>query len=68
MKRVTLFRWVAVLTLALGQAAFYAIEDMDVDSALAHLHVGLTATGTTEDAIEGIAAFVQKRDPEWKGR
>jgi enoyl-CoA hydratase/carnithine racemase len=55
-------------TLALGKAAFYAIEDMDVDTALDHLHVGLTATGTTEDAIEGIAAFIQKRDPEWKGR
>lgn len=55
-------------TLAIGKASFYAIADMDIDTALDHLHVGLTATGTTEDAIEGIAAFVQKRDPEWKGR
>ena len=55
-------------TLALGKASFYAIADMDVDSALDHLHVGLTATGTTQDAIEGIAAFVQKRDPDWSGR
>jgi enoyl-CoA hydratase/carnithine racemase len=55
-------------TLALGKSAFYAIEDMDIDSALDHLHIGLTATGTTEDASEGIAAFVDKRDPIWKGR
>ncbi len=55
-------------TLALGKASFYAIADMDTDTALDHLHIGLTATGTTEDAIEGIAAFVQKRDPEWRGR
>jgi enoyl-CoA hydratase/carnithine racemase len=55
-------------TLALGKSAFYAIEDMDLDSALDHLHIGLTATGTTEDAAEGIAAFVGKRDPDWKGR
>ena len=55
-------------TLALGKSAFYAIEDMDIDSALDHLHIGLTATGTTEDASEGIAAFVEKRAPIWKGR
>jgi enoyl-CoA hydratase/carnithine racemase len=55
-------------TLALGKASFYAIEDMDLDTALDHLHIGLTATGTTADAAEGISAFVSKRDPEWSGR
>lgn len=55
-------------TLAVGKSAFYAIEDMDLDTALDHLHIGLTATGTTEDAAEGIAAFIEKRDPNWKGR
>ena len=55
-------------TLALGKSAFYAIEDMDLDTALDHLHIGLTATGTTEDAAEGIAAFIGKRDASWKGR
>ena len=55
-------------TLAVGKAAFYAIEDMDLDTALDHLHIGLTAVGTTEDAFEGIAAFVSKRDPDWTGR
>jgi len=55
-------------TLALGKAAFYAIADLDLDAALDYLHIGLTATGTTEDAVEGITAFVEKRHPEWKGR
>ena len=55
-------------TQRLGKAAFYAIADMDVDTALDHLHIGLTATGTTDDAVEGVAAFVEKRDPNWKGR
>jgi enoyl-CoA hydratase/carnithine racemase len=54
-------------TLALGKASFYAIAHLDVDSALDHLHIGLTATGTTADAVEGIAAFIQKRDPQWSG-
>ncbi|MEA3509831.1 MAG: enoyl-CoA hydratase-related protein [Actinomycetota bacterium] len=54
--------------LALGKSAFYAVEGMDLDTALDHLHIGLTAVSTTEDAAEGIRAFLDKRDPTWKGR
>ena len=54
--------------LALGKSAFYAVEDMDLDTALDHLHIGLTALAMTEDAGEGIKAFLEKREPVWKGR
>lgn len=54
--------------LALGKSAFYAVEDMDLDTALDHLHIGLTAVATTEDAGEGVKAFLDKREPIWKGR
>ena len=54
--------------LALGKRTFYAMADLDVDSALDLLHIGLTATALTEDAAEGIAAFSERRDPTWKGR
>jgi len=54
--------------LALGKRSFYAIDDMDFETALDHLHAGLTAVALTEDAAEGVDAFVQKRNPEWKGR
>ena len=54
--------------LALGKRAFYAMSDMDIDTALDTLHLGLTAAAATEDAAEGVAAFLDKRDPEWKGR
>jgi len=54
--------------LALGKAAFYAVEDMDLDTALDHLHIGLTAVASTEDAQEGVAAFLDKREPQWRGR
>ena len=53
---------------ALGKAAFYATEDMDLDTALDHLHIGLTAVAGTEDAQEGVQAFLDKRDPRWRGR
>lgn len=54
--------------MAVGKRAFYAVEDMDLDTALDYLHHGLTGVATTEDAAEGIAAFLAKRPPEWKGR
>ncbi len=66
----TVDRLVAVspAILALGKDAFYAIEDMPLDAALDHLHTGLTTISMTEDAAEGVAAFVDKRDPKWRGR
>ena len=54
--------------LALGKESFYAIAGMDMDSALDHLHIGLTATALTEDAVEGVSAFIDGREATWKGR
>ena len=54
--------------LALGKRALAAVSDLDFDSALDHLHIGLTAIALTDDAGEGVGAFLDKRDPEWRGR
>jgi enoyl-CoA hydratase len=54
--------------LSMGKAAFARIGDMAYDDALAYLHGQLSLNLLTEDAAEGIGAFLQKREPHWKGR
>lgn len=52
----------------LGRDSFYGAWDLAADEALRLLHPMLSVTASTEDAAEGIAAFVEKRDPTWTGR
>jgi len=52
----------------LGRSAFYGVWDMAASDALTHLHAMLTVTNQTEDAAEGIGAFLEKRPPQWTGR
>jgi len=52
----------------LGRDSFYAVWDQPAEDALRLLHSMLTITTGTEDAAEGIAAFAEKRAPQWKGR
>ena len=52
----------------LGRDSFYGVWDLAARDALAQLHAMLTINSQTEDAREGIAAFVEKRAPEWKGQ
>ena len=51
-----------------GRDSFYRVLDMDGDEALDYLHAMLTVTTLTDDAREGLAAFVERRKPEWTGR
>jgi enoyl-CoA hydratase/carnithine racemase len=56
------------LVLRWGRDAFYRVLEMDGDAALDHLQAMLTVHTQSEDAAEGVAAFAEKRTPEWKGR
>lgn len=58
---------VSPAALMIGRDSFYAMADADFDTALDLLQAGLTEIAMTDDAAEGIAAFVEKRDPTWAG-
>jgi enoyl-CoA hydratase/carnithine racemase len=56
------------LIMRLGKDAMWRQMDMPLADALDYLRSQLTIELSTEDAIEGVAAFFEKREPEWKGR
>ncbi|MGK2948773.1 MAG: enoyl-CoA hydratase [Acidimicrobiales bacterium] len=56
------------MVLALGKRAFYAQQDLDVASAYDLAGATMTSNLATDDAHEGIDAFLAKRPPTWTGR
>ncbi len=56
------------LVMRLGKEAMRRQMDMPLDDALDYLRAQLSLTLSTEDIVEGVTAFFEKRDPNWKGR
>ena len=58
----------APLAVEMGRKALAAVDGMELDNALDYLCQELRKVAATEDAMEGMTAFIQKRAPLWKGR
>lgn len=56
------------LIVKLGLRAFAAQEDLEFEQALKMLRERFSGVLETEDAHEGLAAFLEKRAPVWRGR
>lgn len=52
----------------LGKEALARQADMDLADALDYLRSQLSLALSTEDIVEGVTAFFEKREPQWKGR
>jgi enoyl-CoA hydratase len=52
----------------LGKDAMFRQQDMAFMDALEYLHAQLSLALSTEDIVEGVTAFFEKREPQWKGR
>jgi enoyl-CoA hydratase/carnithine racemase len=56
------------LALQIGKAGIYGMEDVPYHHALDMLSERFAALCCTEDAEEGVKAFLEKRTPEWRER
>ncbi len=52
----------------LGKEAMFRQQDMALADALEYLRAQLALALSTEDIVEGVTAFFEKREPRWKGR
>jgi enoyl-CoA hydratase len=56
------------VVMRLGRDSLYRQQDMDFRAALHYLHGQFLLVSQTEDSREGIKAFFEKREPDFKGK
>ena len=65
---VDMIRAASPVVVALGKTAYARALQMGRDEALDYLGAMLSLHLQTEDVVEGVTAFLQKRPPQWRGR
>jgi enoyl-CoA hydratase/carnithine racemase len=58
----------SALAIKLGKEMFYRQLTMDLSDAYAYASERMACNMDSQDAREGIDAFIQKRKPEWVGK
>ena len=56
------------MTLKIGKKAFYEQSKLDLEQAYQFTSEVMLDNMLKDDAKEGINAFIEKRDPEWKDK
>ena len=56
------------VAMRLGRDSLYRQQDMDFRAAMHYLHGQFLLVSQTEDSREGIKAFFEKREPDFKGK
>jgi enoyl-CoA hydratase len=55
------------VTLALAKACLRAAQEMPLSQGLSYETAAFGIAGATQDKVEGMTAFLEKRKPRWKG-
>jgi len=65
-------RWAARLAkkspvaMQIAKQAFYAVADMDYNRSFDYMNEAFARLCSTDDAKEGVTAFLERRQPDWK--
>jgi enoyl-CoA hydratase len=54
-------------TIALAKACLRAAQEMPLSQGLSYETAAFAVAGATQDKVEGMTAFLEKRKPIWKG-
>lgn len=67
-KRAAILAQKSPIAVRIAKKAFYTASELDYYKAFEYMNEAFARLCTTEDAKEGVAAFLEKRNPVWKER